>query len=111
MTDATSELRSRFENVRAEGLKRINSAQDLAELEEARVRILGRKSDLSQTRSGLKDVPGSERAAMGKLANEVQAELEEALSSQQNRFEAAERALRWERDRIDVTLPGDPMPQ
>lgn len=111
MTDATAELRSRFEDVRAQGLRRINSAGDLAELEEARVRILGRKSDLSQIRSGLKDVPGSERAALGKLANEVQTELESALQAQQERFEAAERALRWERDRIDVTLPGDPMPQ
>lgn len=111
MTDAANELRSRFENVRAEGLKRINSASDLAELEEARVRILGRKSELSQTRTGLKDVPGTERAAMGKLANEVQTDLEAALASQQERFEATERALRWERDRIDVTLPGDPLPQ
>ena len=110
MSETSSELRLRFEGARSEGLKRINAAEDLAALEEARVRILGRKSELSQVRTGLKDVAGEDRAAMGKLANEVQADLEAALAAQQTRFEAAEKALRWERDRIDVTLPGDPYP-
>jgi phenylalanyl-tRNA synthetase alpha chain len=111
MSGGAAELRGRFERTRAEGLKRINEATDLAGLEEARVRILGRKSDLSQVRQGLKDVPGEERAEMGRLANEVQADLEASLAERLEKFRKEERALRWERDRIDVTLPGDPLPE
>lgn len=110
MTSGTSELRDRFEGARTQGLKRIEEATDLAGLEEARVRVLGRKSELSQVRSGLKDVPAQERAAMGQLANEVHRELEEALASRHERLFAAERKLRWERERLDVTLPGEEVP-
>ena len=42
---------------------------------------------------------------MGKLANEVQAALEEAIEQKRLSFEAAEMEARWERERIDVTLP------
>jgi phenylalanyl-tRNA synthetase alpha chain len=105
MTDA-AELRQRFEEVRAEALKRVNATADLAELEEARVRVQGRKSPLSQARGGLRELPDSERRDMGQLANAVQADIEEAIASKQAVFEAEETARRWERERIDVTLPG-----
>jgi phenylalanyl-tRNA synthetase alpha chain len=105
MTDA-SELRQRFEEVRAEALKRVDAATDLADLEEARVRVQGRKSPLSQARGGLKDLPDSDRRDMGQLANAVQADIEQAIASKQEVFEAQETARRWERERIDVTLPG-----
>ena len=99
------ELRARFAAVRDEGLKKISSATDLGSLEEARVRVLGRKAPLSEARQGLREVASDERAAMGKLANEVQSALEEAIEAQRRSFEAAEREARWERERIDVTLP------
>ena len=101
-----SELRSQLEAARTEGLAKIEAADDLASLEEARVRTLGRKAPLSQARSGLGRVDEDERKEMGRLANEVQAALEGALRSKQEVFEAAELEQRWERERVDVTLPG-----
>jgi phenylalanyl-tRNA synthetase alpha chain len=99
------ELTRRFSTVRDEGLERISGATDLASLEEARVRVLGRKAPLSEARQGLREVPSEERASMGKLANEVQAALEEAIEEKHRSFQAAEMEARWERERIDVTLP------
>ena len=99
------ELSERFSEVRAEGLEKILAATDLASLEEARVRVLGRKAPLSQARQGLREVPSDERAAMGQLANSVQSELEGAIEAKRGSFEAGEREARWERERIDVTLP------
>ena len=99
------ELRQRFAAVQDEGLKKISSATDLGSLEEARVRVLGRKAPLSEARQGLREVASDERAAMGKLANEVQSSLEDAIEEQRRSFESAEREARWERERIDVTLP------
>ncbi|MGH2753412.1 MAG: phenylalanine--tRNA ligase subunit alpha [Actinomycetota bacterium] len=98
-------MRRRFSEVRAEGLERIAQATDLASLDDARVRVLGRKGPLSEARSGLRDVPSEERAAMGQLANEVQSDLERALDEKRTAFEAVETKARWERERIDVTLP------
>ena len=101
-----SDLRAQLEEARADGLARIAEATDLASLEEARVRALGRKAPLSKARSGLGRVDEQERKEMGRLANEVQETLEGALDAKRATFEAAELAQRWERERIDVTLPG-----
>jgi phenylalanyl-tRNA synthetase alpha chain len=101
-----SDLRQQFEEARADGLAHIEGATDLASLEEARVRALGRKAPLARARSGLGKLGEEERKAMGQLANEVQAVLEAALATKREAFEAAELAQRWERERLDVTLPG-----
>lgn len=101
-----AELKERFEQEREQALKRVNEATDLASLEEARVRILGRKSSLSQARAGLRDLSDSDRRDMGRLANEVQAAIESALEAKREVFQKEETLRRWERERIDVTLPG-----
>ena len=104
------ELRRTFERAREEGLARIESADDMAALEEARVRVLGRKSDLSSARSGLGALGDDDRKAVGALANEVQRQLENAIEAKRATFEAGEREQRWVRERIDVTLPGRDVP-
>jgi phenylalanyl-tRNA synthetase alpha chain len=107
VNEATQRLHRRLQEALDEGLKRIEEARDLAELEEARVRVLGRKAPLAQARSGLRDVPSEDKAAVGKVATEVQRALESALGEKKAIFDAAEREGRWERERIDVTLPAE----
>lgn len=101
-----SEVRARLEEARSEGLAKIEAAHDLSSLEEARIRTLGRKAPLSQARSGLGKAGEEERKELGRLANEVQSALESALRAKQEAFRSAEREQRWERERIDVSLPG-----
>ncbi len=105
MTDL-DELRRQFEEARTQGLAVIAEAEDMAAVQEARVRTLGRKTPLSRARSSLGRLPDDARKELGQLANEVQRALEDALEAKTAEFAEAERAARWERDRIDVTLPG-----
>lgn len=108
MTDTiTPDLRSRFGRARAEGLAKIGAAADLESLEEARTLVLGRKADLAVARGRLRDAPAHDRAELGRLANDVQAELEHAVETKREAFAAKEQELRWAAERIDVTLPGD----
>jgi phenylalanyl-tRNA synthetase alpha chain len=101
------DLASQLERARAEGLARIDQATDLATLEEARVRVLGRRAPLARARSSLRDLSDEERRSIGRLANEVQSALEAAIDAKRRVFEEGELERRWERERIDVTLPGD----
>ena len=105
-----SDLEAQFREAESEGLRRIEEATDLASLEEAQIRVMGRKAPLSSARSGLRSLPEEERKTMGRLANEVQARLNEAIEAKRSVFQAAERERRWEVERIDVTLPGDRPP-
>jgi phenylalanyl-tRNA synthetase alpha chain len=106
----TADLRAQLEAARDEGLRRVEDASDLKSLEEAGVRILGRKAPLSRARAGLGRVPDDERPALGRLANDVQRALQHAMEAKRAAFEAREQEERWEKERIDVTLPGDARP-
>lgn len=110
MSDAPGDIRELFERALAEGTATIEAATDLASLEDARVRALGRKAPLSRARTTLREVPEDQRKPLGLIANDVQQRLEQLLERKRAEFEASEMRARWERERIDVTLPGDAPP-
>jgi phenylalanyl-tRNA synthetase alpha chain len=101
------ELRAALESARAEGLALIGEARDLDALEEAKVRALGRKAPLARARAALKDAAQEDRRSLGMAANDVHAALATAIEDKRAEFAGAEQERRWEREAIDVTLPGD----
>ncbi len=107
---SSDELRTRFEEARAGGLELIAAASDLEALEDARIKTLGRKAPLSAARGGSGRVDEDQRKELGRLANEVQRALEETLEAKRAEFETAARALRWDEEAVDVTLPGESFP-
>jgi phenylalanyl-tRNA synthetase alpha chain len=106
----SQDLSERLRTLRAEGEERIAAATDIATLDETRVRVLGRKAPLSEVRSSLGKLPEAERREIGRIANEVQRALEAAIELRRSQLEEAELVARWERERVDVTLPGDVPP-
>jgi phenylalanyl-tRNA synthetase alpha chain len=95
-------------DLRTEAEAAIGAAGSAAELEELRVRYLGRKSRLTQALRSIGELPPERRGAVGKEANEVRRALESLLERRTAEVEASELDRRLAEDRIDVTLPGDP---
>jgi len=85
-------------------LQKISSTE---ELEAWRVRYLGRKSKLISILRSLGDVPIEERKALGARANQIRASLEGSFSSKKEGMESSA-TVNLERDKIDVSLPGEP---
>src|SRR3954471_15598827 len=98
----------RIDAIHDEALSAIDRAGTTEELEELRVRFLGRKAELPNLLRGVGQLPPEERGAVGQRANEVRKALEAKLSAAVEKLHAAELDTRLERDRVDVTLPGDP---
>jgi phenylalanyl-tRNA synthetase alpha chain len=94
--------------LRTEAESAIASAGSAGELEQLRVRYLGRKSLLTQTLRGIGELPPEDRGPVGKTANAVRVALEGLLAKRTAEMEARELDERLARDRIDVTLPGQP---
>ncbi|MGH7680742.1 MAG: phenylalanine--tRNA ligase subunit alpha [Candidatus Eiseniibacteriota bacterium] len=92
----------RIDALRAEGERALSSATNGPELEAARVRFLGRKSELTQILRGLKDLDPGLRATAGARANEARIRLEALLVEAESRLRAAGGGAS---DR-DITLPG-----
>jgi phenylalanyl-tRNA synthetase alpha chain len=99
-----------LEALRGTALADISSAGDLAALEEARVRHLGRRSPIAQVLSGIGALPPAERGRVGAAANATRGAVEQALAERGQELEAEELGARLAADRVDVTLPGDPHP-
>jgi phenylalanyl-tRNA synthetase alpha chain len=99
---------ARLEEIRAEGEAAIAAAGSVDELEELRVRLLGRKAELTTMLRSIKDLPPEQRGAVGKGGNQVKTALEAQLAARSDSLGAAEMDERLRTDAIDVTLPGDP---
>jgi len=94
--------------LRSEAEAAVGAAGSAAELEELRVRYLGRKSELTAALRSIGELPPEQRGPMGKQANEVRQALEALLERRTSELEGAELDQRLVEDRVDVTLPGDP---
>jgi phenylalanyl-tRNA synthetase alpha chain len=98
----------RIEKIRAEAAAAIEAAASSAELEELRVRYLGRKAELTTILRGIAELPQEERGAVGGAANSARRALEAVLESTGERLDAAELESKLVEDRVDVTLSGAP---
>ena len=98
----------RIEEISREATEAIGSASSSDELEQLRVKHLGRKAELTTILRGISDLPAEERGPVGKAGNEVRQSLEGLLESRGAELDAAELSDRLAGDRVDVTLPGSP---
>src|SRR4051812_1037588 len=86
----------------------IEAAGTAAELDELRVKHLGRKAELPNLLRGVAQLPPDERGAVGKHANEVRRALEALIEQRGSALESTELDARLARDTVDMTLPGRP---
>ena len=98
----------KVEQIRKEAADAIGAASSTAELEELRVRFLGRKADLTQILRGISELPAEERGPVGKSGKEARKELEALLETRGAELDASELGTQLAEDAIDVTLPGAP---
>jgi phenylalanyl-tRNA synthetase alpha chain len=97
-----------FEKIRQQAEKDVAAASSVKELEDVRVRYLGRKSELTSALRSIGELPPEERGKVGQAANAAREALEALIGGRITELEDAELNARLADDRIDVTLPGDP---
>jgi phenylalanyl-tRNA synthetase alpha chain len=84
-----------------EALSAIASASTPAELDEVRVRYVGRKSELKQALRGVRD------RETGQALNAAREAIEQAVADRQAELDRAELDRRLTEETVDVTLPGE----
>jgi phenylalanyl-tRNA synthetase alpha chain len=99
---ADQRIRTIVEGAREE----IERAATRRDLEEVRVKYLGKRGTLTQLLRGLPDLPPGERPIVGREANEAKAGIESELAARQTVLEGLERQARLAADGPDLTLPG-----
>ena len=100
MDEKIRELRERARAAIAE------TAESLSELNDIRVKFLGKKGEMTALLRSMSALAQEERPRIGKIVNEARAELEELLAAKSEELAHRELADKIAAEQIDVTLPG-----
>jgi len=96
----------RIKAIEQEALSALEAAQNLAEVEEIRVRYLGRKGRLTELFQNLSDLSAEERPRFGAALNQTKNLLESRLKNKTASFGAQQIARQIQAEAKDITLPG-----
>ena len=100
-------MEQKINQIYNKAISEIESAAEIQTVTALSVKYLGRKGEVTQFLRGISSYRPEERAAIGKRANEVKQALERAFKDATAKLERTGAA---KKERIDVTLPGRPMP-
>jgi len=92
-------------NLRERALKALSEADSIDKLNDLRIKILGKKGELTQILKGMGKLSDKERPEIGKLANEIKTELEQKIAEKELELKKALKEERMRREFIDVTIP------
>ncbi|HCP99845.1 MAG TPA: phenylalanine--tRNA ligase subunit alpha, partial [Candidatus Latescibacteria bacterium] len=84
----------------------IAAAESLKELDDLRVKFLGKKGELTALLKGLGKLSKEERPKMGEAINQAKVNLQNLLTDRKNHLETLELEKRLLKEKIDVSLPG-----
>ena len=105
----TERTEEELKALEASALPAIDGAGDAEALEQIRIRILGRKGELTEILRGLGALPPEIRREVGQQANALKVRIEAALEARQQALRAALLDDLAVREAIDITLPGRPI--
>ena len=99
-------MQEQLKSIRARVIQELSEAKDTSALEQLRVRVLGKKGELTEILRGMGKLPAELRPQMGQMANTVREKIEEGIAARQAELKALEKNAQLKREVIDVTLPG-----
>ncbi len=100
-------MKEQLKLIEQNAIAALNDAQTPAALEELRVRLLGKKGELTAVLKMMGGLSPEERPIMGQLANTVRANIEQVLESRKAEINAAVLEQKLASEAIDVTIPGE----
>ena len=102
-------MKEQLEQIKAKALADLAAAADMSALDAVRVRVLGKKGELTAVLKQMGKLSAEERPVMGQMANAVRAKLEDALEKRRAALDAAALESKLEAEAVDVTIPGKPV--
>jgi len=99
------ELREDLIQLKERTLEALSNLQNMDQLNELRVKILGKKGELTQILRGMAQLSAEERPVIGKLANEIKDLLENKFNEKMQVIKQSLKEQKMQQEFIDVTIP------
>jgi len=98
-------MKEKLQKIRENAIAEIEKTDGLEMLNEVRMAVLGKTGELTAVLKGMKDVAPEDRPKVGQWVNETRTAIETLLEEKKKKFEEEALKLRYETEKIDVTMP------
>jgi len=99
-------MKEQLKMIRSAAEEALSKVSQTKDLDEIKVRFLGKKGELTAILKGMKDLSNEERPIIGQLANEVRQDIEAKIEEAKAVLAKKELEHQLEAENIDVTMPG-----
>ena len=99
-------ISDKIEAIKAAVNEQLAKSEHLQDVQDIRVKFLGKKGELTAIMKEMKNFSKEERPKVGQLVNTARNAIEEQLKAKMEEVKAQELATKIESEKIDITLPG-----
>lgn len=99
-------MQEAIEKIKRATLDSLSALADSEQIEALRVRVLGRKGELTSLLRSMGSLPAEERPRAGQVINEAREAIEEAFRRRVEEAKAAEKNRRLLKETVDISIPG-----
>ncbi len=104
-------MTEQLQNIRESAFHRLENIDSRKELADLRIRLLGKKGELTGLLRGMGSLPAEERPKFGQAVNDLRRALEEKLAAKEQVIFEKEKAEKLASETLDITLPGRQPPR
>ena len=98
-------MEEKLNEIKSLAEKELEKVQNLQELQDLKVKVLGKKSELSDLLKGLGALSPEERPKVGNMVNAVRKEIEEKIGEKENSLKEMALNQKLEKEKVDITMP------
>ena len=98
-------MKEEIENLKKQVLEELTNSKSSKELNDLRVKYLGKKGELTGLLRGMGSLSPEERPKMGALVNSAKQEIENEIQEKEKELAEKELQEKLEKEEIDITLP------
>ena len=96
----------KLSRLREDVLEKLNNVGNLDELNDLKVKVLGKKGEFTAIMKGMAEIAAEIRAEFGKVTNELKVVLQDRFDEKFNTLKEMAKQERLKNETIDITLPG-----
>lgn len=97
-------MKEKLDKIGQGAIKELEKVTDLKELEDLRVKYLGKRGKLTLVLRDMGKLDPKERPIVGQMANSIRKEIEEKISSIKDKLDEEVKKIRLEKEKIDITM-------
>ena len=99
-------MKDQLQKIKEQALSQIEACKEVKEIDDLRVKVLGKKGELTAILKQMGKLSAEERPVIGQFANEVREKLEGSISEKLAALKSKAVEMKLATETVDVTMPG-----